>query len=131
MNLILERWIRIAVLILTGITIIVLPRFLPDIPLAGLGDSDKFGIQLVCFAVVCAVISLDLLSGAIQETRAVLRGEASKLSYLAGAAFVVIVLALFVQQVRYNGSMVIESVVTIYVLAVGYLIVRGFACFVR
>ena len=129
MSILGERWVRIALLILVGIAIIVLPRFLPDVSLEGLSDSDKFGIQLLCFVAVSALIALELLTAAFQCTRAILRGEASIASYMAATTCVLIVLALFVWETRYSASVLIESVVTLYVLAVGYLIIQGITRF--
>ena len=129
MSIFCERWIRIALLILMGIALVVLPRFLPTVP--GFGDSDKFAIQFFSFLAVSALIGLDLLIAALQGTRAVLRGEMSKRAYMTGAAAVVIVLGLFVWQTWYSAAMVLESVATLYVFAFGYLIVRGIAGFMR
>ena len=131
MSMFRERWIRIALLILVGIVLVVLPHVLPTVPFAGLGDSDRFAIQLFSLLLVSALIGLDLLIAALQGTRAVLRGEVSKRAYMTGAAAVVIVLALFVWQTWYSATMVLESVATLYVFAFGYLIVRGIAGFTR
>jgi len=129
MSMFYERWIRIVFLILMGIALVVLPRFLPTVP--EFGDSDKFAIQFFSFLAVSALIGLELLIAGLQGTRAVLRGETSKLSYMAGATAVVIVLGLFVWQTWYSAAMVLESVATLYVFAFGYLIIRGIAGIMR
>ena len=73
MSMFYERWIRIVFLILMGIALVVLPRFLPTVP--EFGDSDKFAIQFFSFLAVSALIGLELLIAALQGTRAVLRGK--------------------------------------------------------